>query len=151
MASTPDDGDRRPVAPPGRPQPSGWTPPSGGAPPVKAKTSAAAVFAVVFGLSSVIVGLLLVLAPIAIVFGLLAMILGVIGMRNARKSNVDDGTLVTGRGVAIGGLLLGLLGLLLGVAVLVGAAALLSERVNLERVERGLQNLREEIPSELPT
>ena len=150
MSSTPEDRYQRPVAPPGRPQPTGWTPPGGAGVPVKAKTSAAAVFALIFGLSSLIVAALVVLAPIAIVLGLIALILGFVGIRKG-KANLDDDTIVTGRGVAIGGLVLGLLGLLLSIAVIIGAAAFFTERANLDRLERGLQELQQEIPTELPT
>lgn len=110
----------------------------------RAKTSAAAVFALVFGLSSLFCALALFLSPLAILFGLIAVVLGIVGLGKSRLPAV------TGRGVAIGGLVLGVLGLLLGIAVVAGAASFLSNEANLDRIETQLQDLRDEIPTEVP-
>lgn len=109
-----------------------------------AKTSAAAVFALVFGLSALFCALALFLAPLAVLFGLIALVLGVVGLSKARRPAV------TGRGVAIGGLVLGVLGLLLGIGLIAGVASFLSNEANLNRIESQLQNLRDEIPTEVP-
>lgn len=71
--------------------------------PVQAKTSAAAAFALVFGLSALITALLVVLSPVAVVFGLIAVVLGVVGIGRARANQVTGQQVVTGRGLAIGG------------------------------------------------
>ena len=112
--------------------------------PIPSKTSAAAVFALVFGLSSLFCALALFLAPLAVLFGIIALVLGVVGLGKARLPDV------TGRGVAIGGLVLGVLGLLLGIALIAGAASFLSNDANLDRIETQLQDLRDEIPTEVP-
>jgi len=119
--------------------------------PQKAKTSAAAAFALVFGLSALITALLVVLAPFAILFGLIALVLGIVGIGKAKKDTLHEETVVTGRGVAISGLVLGLLALVLGIGILVGAATFLQDSGNLDRLEQGLQDLSSEIPTELPS
>lgn len=111
----------------------------------KHKTSAAAVFALIFGFSALLCAVAIVLSPVAILFGALALVLGVIGISKAGLPGV------TGKGVAIGGLVLGLIGLLLGVAVVVGAASFLSNEANLDRIESQLDRVRDNIPTELPS
>ncbi len=112
---------------------------------VKLKTSAAAAFALVFGVVALFSALTAILSPLAIVFGVIAVILGVVGIKRAGEPRV------TGKGVATGGLILGLLGLLLGIAIVAGAASFLTNDANLQRIEDGLTDLRDEVPTELPT
>lgn len=109
------------------------------------KTSAAATFALVFGLSALFCSLLVFLAPLGVVFGLIALILGIAGI------SMSNRPAVTGKGVAIGGLVLGLLGLLLGAAIMAGAAVWFNEPQNVERLEQQLQQLQEELPTEVPS
>jgi hypothetical protein len=111
----------------------------------RAKTSAAAVFALVFGLTSVYTGLSVIFAPLAVVFGLLGIVLGLLGMRSARRPGIS------GRGVALAGLLLGVVGLLLGVAVTAGLTTFLLDESNLDRVQRQLETLRGRLPTEIPS
>lgn len=111
----------------------------------KLKTSAAAVFSLVFGLSALLCALALFLSPLAILFGIIALILGAVGISMAGRPNV------TGKGVAIGGLVLGLLGLLLGVALVAGISTFLSNESNVQRIERRLDDIRGAVPTELPT
>lgn len=120
--------------------------PSGAAAPPapKLKTSAAAVFSLVFGLSALFCALAILLSPLAVVFGLIGLVLGIVGMKKAKELHV------TGRGVAVGGLVLSVLGLLLGIGLLVGAATFLSDDANLDRIEQRLQDLRDEVPTEVP-
>lgn len=113
--------------------------------PRKHKTSAAAVFSLVFGLASVFLIVTLLGAPIAILFGVVALVLGVIGISMSGRPGV------TGRGVAIGGIVLGLLGLLLGIGILAGLASFLLNEANIGRIESQIENIRQEIPTELPT
>jgi len=78
------------------------------------------VFALVFGLIAFLAALTGLLAPVAVVFGLIGLILGIVGIRAARHR------LTTGKGVAIGGLVLSVLALLLGIAAIAGAVTALS-------------------------
>lgn len=103
------------------------------------KTSAAATFALVFGLSALFTALLALLAPLAVVFGLIGLILGIVGIKKAKE--VD----VTGRGVAIGGLVLSVLGLLLGIALLVGATIFVNTG-GLDQLEQRIQDVRGQLP-----
>ncbi|MGH8932371.1 MAG: UbiA family prenyltransferase [Egibacteraceae bacterium] len=107
----------------------------------RAKTSAAAVFALVFGLSALVSWLL---PPLAILFGIIALILGIVGMSKA------DGSRVTGKGVAATGLVLGLLGCVLGLAVIAGFANFLTNEQNLQMIENEIQDLRDEVELQSP-
>lgn len=108
------------------------------------KTSAAAVFALVFGLSALFCILTVFLAPLGIALGLIAVILGIAGIGKSRRPEI------TGKGVAISGLVLGLLGLLVGAAILAGVAVYFNDPDNMERVEQELRQLREALPTEIP-
>jgi hypothetical protein len=105
------------------------------------KTSAAAAFALVFGLSALFCALTGILSPFAVLFGLIGIVLGVVGMKKAKLPGV------TGRGVAIGGLVTAVLGLLLGAAVIAGAAALVNDDAQLDRLENRIEQLRQDAPS----
>jgi hypothetical protein len=105
-----------------------------------AKTSAAATFALVFGLAALFCALTAILAPAAVVFGLIGLVLAVVGFKMTRRLGV------TGRGLAIGGLITSLLGLLLGAAVLAGAAVYVNEQ-GLDRLEQQFDDLRDDLPS----
>ncbi|CAN5309876.1 hypothetical protein BH20ACT8_BH20ACT8_14630 [soil metagenome] len=89
--------------------------------PVPAKTSAAAAFALVFGLSALICAVAVISAPVAVLFGIIAIILGVVGRGRAKRE-----WHVTGSGVAMSGIILGVLGLLLGGLIIAGVATFLS-------------------------
>jgi hypothetical protein len=104
------------------------------------KTSAAATFALVFGLASLFCALTGILAPAAVLFGIIGLILAALGLKMTKRLGV------TGRGVAIGGLVTALLGFLLGAAVLAGAAVYVNEQ-GLDRLEQQFDNARDSIPS----
>ncbi|MGH8909113.1 MAG: hypothetical protein ACRD0K_22130 [Egibacteraceae bacterium] len=106
----------------------------------RAKTSAAAALALVFGLSALVSWFV---PPLAILFGVFALILGIAGIGKA------DGYLVTGKSVAVSGLILGALGLLLSLGVIAGLASFLANEQNLDQIESQLQDLRDQIPTEL--
>ena len=106
-----------------------------------AKTSAAAAFALVFGVSALFCALTGILAPVAVVLGLIGIVLGIVGMKKGRLPGV------TGRGVAIGGLVTALLGLLLGAAVLAGAAVFVNDSSNLDRLQGWIDDARSSLPS----
>jgi hypothetical protein len=116
-----------------------------------AKTSAAAVFALVFGLAALFCALTGILSPAAVLFGIIGIVLGVVGLKMAKRVGV------TGKGVAIGGLVTAVLGLLLGGAVIAGLSALVNDEQRLDQLQNRIDNLRSEAPStdelreELPT
>lgn len=85
----------------------------------KHKTSAAATFSLIFGLSALVAWFT---GPLAVLFGLLAIVLGAVGASKAKKEHH-----VTGRGLAITGIVLGVLGLLLGGAVTAGVAVIAND------------------------
>jgi hypothetical protein len=106
-----------------------------------AKTSAAAVFALVFGLASLFCALTAILAPAAVLFGLVGLLLGILGRRMAGRPGV------TGKGVAVGGLLTALLGLLLGAAVIAGASVLVNDEQRLDQLQTWIDDARQDLPS----
>ena len=106
-----------------------------------AKTSAAAAFALVFGVAALFTALTAILAPVAVVLGLIGLILGIAGLKMARRVGV------TGKGVAIGGLVTAVLGLLLGAAVIAGAAVFVNDEQNLNRLEGWIEDVRNDLPS----
>jgi hypothetical protein len=106
-----------------------------------AKTSAAATFALVFGLAALFCALTAILAPAAVLFGIIGIVLGIAGLKMAKKLGV------TGKGVALGGLITSVLGLLLGGAVMAGAAFLVNSPAGIDRAEAELEKLRNNLPS----
>jgi hypothetical protein len=106
-----------------------------------AKTSVAATFGLVFGLAALFSALTAILAPAAVLFGLIGIVVAIAGMKMAKRPGV------TGRGVAIGGLVTAVLGLLLGAAVLAGAAVLVNDEQRLDRLENQITELRNDLPS----
>ena len=105
------------------------------------KTSAAAVFALVFGLAALFCALTGILAPAAVVFGLIGAVLGVAGLKMAKRVGV------TGKGVATGGLVTAVLGLLLGGGVLAGLAVAVNSDSNLNRISEFVDGARGSPPS----
>lgn len=106
-----------------------------------AKTSAAAAFALVFGLAALFCALTAVLSPLAVLFGLIGIVLGIAGLNMAKRAGV------TGKGVATGGLVTAVLGLLLGGAVLAGAAVLVNDEQRLDQLQERLDDLRDDLPT----
>jgi membrane-bound ClpP family serine protease len=106
-----------------------------------AKTSAAAVFALVFGLAALFCALTAILSPAAVVFGIIGIVLGIVGLTMAKRVGV------TGKGVAIGGLVTAVLGLLLGGAVIGGLSALVNDEQRLDQLQNRIENLRDDVPS----
>ena len=106
-----------------------------------AKTSAAAAFGLVFGLAALFCALTAILAPAAVVFGLIGIVVAIAGIKMAKRPGV------TGKGVAIGGLVTAVLGLLLGGAVLAGAAVLVNDEQRLNQLENQITDLRNDLPS----
>ncbi len=107
-----------------------------------AKTGAAAVFALVFGLIAFLAAVTGLLAPVAVVLGLIGLIVGIVGIRTARNP------LTTGKGVAVGGLVLSVLAVLLGAAALIGVASVVSSNPQiLDQISNLLNNARSQVPT----
>lgn len=106
-----------------------------------AKTSAAAVFGLVFGLAALFCALTGILAPAAIVFGVIGLIVAIVGVKMAKRAGI------TGKGVAIGGILTSLIGIVLGGVVLAGATAVVNNQQQLDRVQRYIDDARSNLPS----
>ena len=106
-----------------------------------AKTSAAAVFALVFGLAALFCALTAILSPAAVLFGVIGIILGIVGLKMAKRVGV------TGKGVALGGLVTAALGLLLGGAVIGGLSALVNDESRLDQLQNRIDDLRTQVPS----
>ena len=110
---------------------------------IPARTSAAAVFALVFGLSALLAVLTVILAPLALVLAVIGIILGIIGMRMARRAGV------TGRGVAIGGLVLAVIALILSITVIAGVTTVLNNKSAVDRLDKQVQKLRDNLPAKV--
>jgi hypothetical protein len=106
-----------------------------------AKTSAAAVFALVFGLSALFCALTAILSPAAVLFGLIGVIVGIAGLKMSKRPGV------TGRGTAIGGLVLSVLGLIIGAAVIAGVSVVVNDEQRLDQLQNQIEDLRNDLPS----
>lgn len=106
-----------------------------------AKTSAAAAFALVFGVAALFSALTAILAPAAVLLGLIGIVLGIIALKMVKRPGV------TGKGVAIGGLVTALLGLLLGAAVMAGAAVIVNDDAQLDQIQERIDDVRADLPS----
>jgi hypothetical protein len=108
-----------------------------------AKTSAAATFSLVFGVSAVLSVLTLVLAPLALVLGLIGIVLGVVGLKMTRRVGV------TGKGLAIGGLVLSVLAVLLAATAAIGITTFLNDDRAVAKMEQRVEQLRDQLPSDV--
>jgi len=91
---------------PGYGAPGGYPPPGGYAPPVQNQSNGVAITALVCGILTIVTCLF----PL----GLVAVILGVMGLSKAKNLNGS------GRGMAIGGIITGVIGLISGAALVFG-------------------------------
>ncbi len=108
-----------------------------------ARTSAAAVFALIFGVLALFSVLIVILAPVGLIFGVIGLILGVVGLRRARRPGI------TGKGVAAGGLVLSVVAVLLAVAFAVGVVTVLNNQSAVDRLQHQVQNLRDKLPAQV--
>ncbi|MGC4806061.1 hypothetical protein [Micromonospora sp. DT233] len=104
-----------------------------------AKTSAAAAFSLVFGVAALFSTLTAILATIGLILGIIGIILGVFGLKMARRPGV------TGRGVAIGGLVLSILAVLLGLALAAGISTFANNEKAVNRLEQQVDDLRDKL------
>ncbi|NBE84800.1 DUF4190 domain-containing protein [Micromonospora rubida] len=109
--------------------------PAGG----RAKTSAAATFALVFGVAGLLSVLTAILASVGLLLGVIGVILGIVGLKMAARPGV------TGRGVAIGGLVLSALAVLLGLALAAGISTFVNNEKAVDRVEKRVNDLRDKL------
>ena len=115
--------------------------PTGDSGIAKYKTSAAAAFALVFGVAALFCALTGILSFAAVVLGLIGIVLGIAGLKMSKRPGV------TGHGVAVGGLVTSILGLLLGGAVIAGLAAVVNSEGALDRISTQIDELRGKLPS----
>ncbi|MEH0972042.1 hypothetical protein V6U77_13005 [Micromonospora sp. CPCC 205546] len=104
-----------------------------------AKTSAAAAFALVFGVAALISVLTVILSWIGLLLGVIGVILGIVGLKMAGRPGV------TGRGVAIGGLVLSALAVLIGLAFAAGITTFLNDQGGVDRIQREVDDLRDRL------
>ncbi|MFC0032543.1 DUF4190 domain-containing protein [Micromonospora chaiyaphumensis] len=108
--------------------------PAGGA-----KTSAAATFSLVFGVAALLSVLTAILASVGLLLGIIGVILGIFGLRMSRRPGV------TGRGVAIGGLVLSALAVLIGLALAAGISTFINNEAAVDRLEKRVTDLRDKL------
>ncbi|MGK5673227.1 DUF4190 domain-containing protein [Micromonospora sp. URMC 106] len=104
-----------------------------------AKTSAAAAFALVFGVAALISVLTVILSWIGLLLGIIGVILGIVGLKMARRPGV------TGRGVAIGGLVLSALAVLIGLGFAAGITTFLNDEGAVDRIQQEVDDLRDRL------
>jgi hypothetical protein len=136
-----------PAQPPGQQPPMGqpWGQPPAGPgwgqqPPAARPTNGLAIAALVLGILAILSAITVLGAPVAIVLGIPAVVLGIMGRRRA-------GQIGTGGGMAVGGIVTGVLGLLIGLFITV-VFALFIQRADtegfLEEFQRELERLEQE-------
>ncbi|MEH0845607.1 hypothetical protein V6U81_24770 [Micromonospora sp. CPCC 205711] len=104
-----------------------------------AKTSAAATFALVFGVAALLSVLSAILAWIGLILGIIGVVLGLVGLKMSRRPGV------TGRGVAIGGLVLSALAVLLGLALAAGISTFVNNQGAVDRLQQQVDDLRDKL------
>lgn len=89
----------------------------------------------------------ILLAPIGLVFGILGIILGVTGIRAAKKVGV------TGKGVAITGLVFSVLSVLIAGTLAIGITTFLNNEGAVNRLEKQVEQLKDKLPDtvDVPT
>jgi hypothetical protein len=114
--------------------------PAEAGPGTAAKTSPVAAFALVFGVAALFCVLAVIYAPVGLVLGIIGLILGVLALRMTRRPGL------TGRGVAIGGLVLSALAVLVAIAFAAGVTTFLNNEKAVDRLERQVEDLRDKLP-----
>lgn len=104
-----------------------------------ARTSAAAAFALVFAVAALVTVLTVVFGPVGMVLGIIGLGLGVVGIATSRKPGI------TGRGVALGAIVLSVVAILLGGAGMLGIQTILNDEAALDRVEQQIERWRDQI------
>ncbi|MEU0546164.1 DUF4190 domain-containing protein [Micromonospora sp. NPDC005979] len=104
-----------------------------------AKTSAAATFALVFGVAGLFSVLTAILAWVGLVLGIIGIVLGIVGLKMARRPGV------TGRGVSIGGLVLSILAVLIGLGLAAGITTFVNNKGAVDRLQNQVDDLRDKL------
>ena len=112
-----------------------------------AKTSAAAVFALVFGLTALYAVLTVLLFPVGIVLAVIGLILAAVGLKVTKQVGV------TGKGIAASGLVLSVIALIGAVVLAAGVTTFLNDEEAVQRLENKVNDLRDDLPDnvEVPT
>jgi hypothetical protein len=105
-----------------------------------ARTSAAAAFALAVGTAAFVCVLIVILSPIGLVLGIIGLILGVLGVRAARRVGI------TGKGVAIAGLVLSALAIVISIAFAAGVVTVLNNDSAVDRIEQQVDQMRDKLP-----
>ena len=108
-----------------------------------ARTSVAAALALAFGVSALTCVLSVVLFPIAFVLGIIGLVLGVVGFKMAKRVGI------TGKGIALSGLLLSLVSVVLAGTVALGITTVLNDDRAVSRLEEEVEDLRGQLPSDI--
>lgn len=97
-----------------------------------------AIGALVTGMLAATLGFLVIAAPAAILLGIAAIVLGIMGISRAK----DYGGLL--KGTAVSGIVSGVLGLLLGLAVIIGGVTLF-DQIDTTEMRNQIDELQQEI------
>ncbi|MGW4465071.1 hypothetical protein [Micromonospora sp. NPDC004704] len=106
-----------------------------------AKTSTAATFALVFGVSGLISSLTVILSVAGLILGIVGVILAVVALKITRRPGV------TGRSIGIAGLVLSALAVLIAIAFAAGVSTFLNDRAAVNRLQQEVEDLRDELPT----
>ncbi|MGA4687761.1 MULTISPECIES: DUF4190 domain-containing protein [Micromonospora] len=82
-----------------------------------------------------------ILAWIGVVLAVVGIVLGIVGLKMAARPGV------TGRGVAVGGLVLSVIALLLGLALGAGITTFLNNEAAVDRLQQQVDDLRDRLDS----
>jgi hypothetical protein len=93
----------------------------------------------IFGLSALLCVLTVVLAPLS-GLAVIGLVLGVVGLKMAKR------VAITGKGVAIGGIVLSGVALALAITVVAGVTSVLNDESAVQHLEQQVQKLRDNLP-----
>ncbi len=107
----------------------------------RAKTSAAAATALAIGAAAFVLTLLVLFFPVALILGVIGLLLGIVGFRATKKPGI------TGKGVALVGILLSLVSIVFGAVYAAGVVTVLNDEAAVNRIEQQVENLRDRLPN----
>jgi Domain of unknown function (DUF4190) len=121
MTDTPSD---RPPHPPQPGPPPGQGPPAGYPAAARPRRNGVGTTALVIGVVSLVLVVLLLFAPLGAFLGLLAVIFGILGLVRVNRGEADN------RGQAVTGLITGAIALLVGVVITISIGTWFATHVN---------------------